>query len=210
MDVHASVIVVNGLWMPDAVLWLLTRRLRGAGFGVHSFSYPTVRNDLRTNAARLQEFLRTVPGGVVHMIGFSLGGLVVRALFQDYPAQRPGRIVLLGCPQHGSRAATALAESFPGRYLLGRSVAALSAGLPQGGTWPAREIGVIAGTLGIGLGRVVASLPTPNDGTVSLDETSMPDARDQLALPVSHFGLLLSAAVARQTVGFLRSGRFAS
>lgn len=208
MDVRASVVLVNGLWMPDATLWLLARRLRRAGFRSYTFSYPTVREDLHGNARRLEQFLRQIPGDMVHLVGFSLGGLVVRALFQHYPVQRPGRILLLGSPQHGSRAAVALAGSRPGRYLLGRSLADLNAGRPQAWTWPEREIGVIAGTLALGLGRLVASLSPPHDGTVSVDETAMPDARDRLMLPVTHFGLLLSKAVARQAAGFLRTGRF--
>ena len=160
------------------------------------------------NAQRLERFLRKVPGDIVHLVGFSLGGLVVRALFRYYPAQRPGRILLLGSPQHGSRAAMALAASHPGQHLLGRSLADLNAGRPQAWTWPERETGVIAGTLAFGLGRLVASLSPPHDGTVSVDETAMPDARDRLALPVTHFGLLLSNAVARQAAGFLRTGHF--
>jgi len=208
MEVHESVVLVNGLWMPDAVLWLLARRLRHAGFRVHIFSYPTVRENLRANAALMQQYLQAVPGEVVHLVGFSLGGLVVRALFQHHPAQRPGRIVLLGSPQRGSRAALVLARSRPGRYLLGRSLADLNAGRPQAWTWPKREIGVIAGTLALGLGRLVASLARPHDGTVSVAETAMPDASDHLTLPVTHFGLLLSNTVARQVAGFLRRGHF--
>jgi len=210
MEVHESVVLVNGLWMPDAVLWLLAQRLRRAGFRVHIFSYPTVRENLCANAALLQQYLQTVPGEVVHLAGFSLGGLVVRALFRHYPEQRPGRILLLGCPQQGSRAALVLARSRPGRYLLGRSLADLNAGRPQAWAWPEREIGVIAGTLALGLGRLVASLARPHDGTVSVAETAMPDASDQLTLPVAHFGLLLSKEVARQAAGFLRTGRFTS
>jgi len=208
MDVRASVVLVNGLWMPDAALWLLARRLRRAGFRTYIFSYPTVREDLRANAARLRRFLQAVPGDVVHLVGFSLGGLVVRALFRHHPAQRPGRIVLLGCPQQGSRAAQALAGPRPGRYLLGRSLADLNAGLPQDWAWPEREVGVIAGSLAFGLGRLIASLPNPNDGTVGVAETDMPDARDRRVLPVTHFGLLLSTRVASQTAAFLQTGRF--
>jgi pimeloyl-ACP methyl ester carboxylesterase len=208
-DVRTSVVLVNGLWMPDVGLWLLARRLRRAGFRTHTFSYPTVREDLRRNAQRLQTFLHTIPGDTVHLVGFSLGGLVVRALFRQFPAQRPGRILLLGSPQQGSRAAAALAASCPGRFLLGRSLADLNAGHPQAWTWPEREIGVIAGSLALGLGRLVVTLPTPNDGTVSVDETGMPEARDRLTLPVTHSGLLLSNEVARQAAGFLHNGRFA-
>lgn len=208
MSSKESVVLVNGLWLGDPALWLLARRLRRAGFKTFSFSYPSVRQDLRANAARLHDFLARVPGETVHLVGYSLGGLVVRALFQLYPSQRPGRIVLLGSPQAGNRAAQALAQRRLGARLLGRSVADLIAGLPQRWSWPARETGVIAGSRSLGLGRLVTRLAVPNDGSVAVEETTVPGAHARLVLPLAHFALLLAPVVARQIGHFLRHGRF--
>ena len=202
----ASVVLVNGLWLGNAALALLARRLRRAGFRVHRFSYPTVRNDLRTNAGLLHDFLAQVPGDTVHLVGFSLGGLVIRALFRFHPAQRPGRIVLLGSPQVRSRAAEALARVRVTARLVGRSLADLNAGVPQAWPWPARDTAVIAGTLPTGLGRLVTRLPAPHDGTVAVDETRLPADVSPLELRVSHFGLLLAPSVARHTAAFLHTG----
>lgn len=204
-----SVVLVNGLWLQDGALALLAWRLRRRGLHVHLFSYPSVASDLHANAARLQSFLGRVPGETVHLVGYSLGGLVIRALFHLHPAQRPGRIVLLGSPQTGSRPAVVLARSRFGRRLIGRSMDDLNAGRPQSWGWPARDTGVIAGTLPIGLGALVARLPAPHDGTVAVDETALPEARDRLQLRVSHFGFLVAPAVARQTAAFLEHGAFA-
>ena len=154
MSAKESVVLVNGLWLGDPALWLLAWRLRHAGFRVHMFSYPSVRHDLHTNAARLHDFLARVPGETVHLVGYSLGGLIVRTLFHLYPQQRPGRIVLLGSPQTGNRAAQSMMRSRIGRWLLGRSVADLVAGLPQCWSWPARATGVIAGSRSVGLGAL--------------------------------------------------------
>jgi hypothetical protein len=75
--------------------------------------------------------------------------------------------------------------------------------------FPGREIGVIAGSVGVGLGRVVArKLPTPNDGVVTVEETECEAACDRIVLPINHMGMLVSRRVARQTGVFLRSGRF--
>ena len=206
----ASVVLVNGLWLGNAAMALLARRLRRAGFVVQVFSYPTTRNDLRANAGLLQRFLAQQPGETVHLVGYSLGGLVIRALFHFHPEQRPGRIVLLGSPQRRSRAAEALARSPLTARLLGRSLAELNAGQPQAWAWPERETGVIAGTLPTGLGRLVTRLPAPHDGTVALEETMLAEAGARLALRVSHFGLLLSPTVARQAGAFLRTGAFSA
>lgn len=209
MGVKESVVLVNGLWLGDPALWLLAWRLRRAGFETFTFSYPSVRQGLRANAAQLHEFLARVPGPTVHWVGYSLGGLVVRALFHFHPGQRPGRVVLLGSPQQGSRVAAALSVSAIGRRLIGRSLADLNAGIPQAWDWPAREIGAMAGNLSFGLGRLVIRMPGPNDGTVLVTEVLPAGARDRLVLHVSHAGLLLMRSVSRQLVAFLRSGRFA-
>jgi pimeloyl-ACP methyl ester carboxylesterase len=208
MDSRESVVLVNGLWLGDPALWLLARRLRQADFQTFSFSYPSVRQDLRANAAQLHKFLARVPGASVHLVGYSLGGMVIRALFRFHPGQRLGRVVLLGSPQQGSRAAAALAVSGCGRRLIGRSLADLNAGTPQAWDWPAREIGAIAGNLPLGLGRLVSRLSGPNDGTVLVAEAIPAAAHDRLVLHVSHAGLLFMPAVARQVAAFLRSGRF--
>lgn len=209
MDSRESVVLVNGLWLADPALWLLARRLRRAGFRVHTFSYPSVRQDLRTNAAHLHEFLARIPDATVHLVGYSLGGLIIRALFHLQPQQRPGRIVLLGSPQTGNRAAQSLTRTRLGRTVLGQSMAELIAGTPQHWRWPARETGVIAGSRSVGLGRLVAPLAIPNDGTVAVEETVVPGVHAQLVLPVAHFALLLSPAVARQVIEFLSNGVFA-
>jgi len=72
-----------------------------------------------------------------------------------------------------------------------------------------REVGVIAGTFGMGLGAVIEDLPKPNDGTVAVEETRLPGIRDHLEVAVSHTGLLVSPLVASQTAYFLRHGEFA-
>lgn len=208
MESAASVVLVNGLWLADPALWLLARHVRRAGFRVYTFSYPSVRQDLRRNAGLLQAFLARVPGETVHLVGYSLGGVIVRALFHWHPQQRPGRVVLLGSPQTGNRPAQAMLRSRIGSKMMGSSVAELVAGVPQQWGWPARETGIIAGSRSLGLGRLVAPLATPNDGTVAVEETAVPGPYVRLVLPVAHFAMLLSPGVARQVGEFLRNGRF--
>ncbi len=208
MGEKESVVLVNGLWLANPALWLLARRLRRAGFASFPFSYPSVRGDLPGNAGHLQRFLAQVPGATVHLVGYSLGGLVIRALFRFYPQQRPGRIVLLGSPQQGNRAVEQVRRYWLGRQFTGRSMADLIAGVPQAWGWPQRDTGVIAGDRALGLGRLAAKLPEPNDGSVLVTETDVPGACDRRVLPVAHSAMLLSAMVAQEVVHFLRHGAF--
>lgn len=200
--------LVHGLWFGGWLLTLLKWRLRRRGFAVHVVDYPTVRDDLRTAAAQVHAVVGALGAHEpVHLVGYSLGGIVIRAYFHFYADAPGGRIVTLGSPHHGSHAAQSLARLGVGRWLLGCCMAELLDRGPARWPLPARDVGVIAGTVSAGLGRLIAGLPRPNDGTVAVSESQLP-GRELLLLPASHLTLVLSARVAHQTAFFLRSGRF--
>ena len=202
-----AVVLVHGLWMRGPVMLLLRYRLRRCGFLPYQFSYPTTRCTVEEAAHLLQRFLSKVPEPTVHFVGHSLGGLVVQRLFTQYPAQRPGRVVTLGTPYQGSIAARRLAGFRAGRFLLGKS---FQHGLTeQSPHWTAAQpLGVIAGDLSIGGGRLLGGLTSANDGTVGVDEARISGATEQRVVHVSHMGLVVSSQVARLTCAFLRSGTF--
>jgi len=188
---------------------VLARRLRRQGFIVHLFSYPSVRADLHANAAWLARFLDTLDADTVHLVGHSLGGILIRALFHEHPQQKPGRIVTLGTPHGGSRTAQHLSHHALWRRAMGKSVAQLLAGATQHWSPPLREMGVICGTRSFGLGRLLyRGLPRPNDGLLTVKESASVNAREHLALPVSHTGMMFSREVAEQIGHFLVSGKF--
>lgn len=201
------VVFLHGIWMTGVDMALLRRRVRICGFPVRQFSYPGVRLPPRENAARLQRWLAGVEADTVHFVAHSLGGLVVRWLLHDFPDQRPGRVITLGTPHAGSRAAAAVARRPALRWTLGASVEqGLLGGLPS---WDgSRELGVIAGTREFGIGRWVTRLTPPHDGTVEVGETRLDGMTDFTTVHATHLGLLHSAAAARQVCAFLESGRF--
>jgi pimeloyl-ACP methyl ester carboxylesterase len=198
------VVLIHGLYLGPWTLTLLAHRIRTAGLQPHRFGYPSVGASPSEVADRLAAYLRGVPGETVHLVAHSLGGLVLHHLFHRHRQQRPGRVVTLGTPHLGSAVATGLRQRGLGA-VLGRSVErGLLGDLPP---WDeARELGVIAGNLGLGLGRVFGGLRGPNDGTVAVAETRLPAARAHRVLPVSHTGLLVSARVAREAASFLTTG----
>lgn len=201
-----TVVLVHGLWMSGAEMFLLRRRLRSCGYRVCQFRYRTVRHDIAENARCLQNFLARIPGSQVHFVAHSLGGLVVRQLFHDFPDQRPGRIVTLGTPHNGSGTARHLARSNRWRRFLGASYTPLSGGVPA---WQGeRDLGSIAGTLSIGVAWFLKDLPKPNDGTVATCETRLSRMSDYFECPVTHSGLLFSRHVADQVCQFLETGHF--
>ncbi len=202
----AELVLVHGLWYGPAAMSLLARRLRGAGHVCHRFGYPSLHRSLARNARELQQFVRQRACDQVHLIGHSLGGLVILSMLDEYKDLPPGRVVLLGTPVRGSSVARQMASTRPLRGLVGEARQALETGFEHA---PAgRQTGVIAGTLGIGLGLFVKGLRRPHDGTVQCAETMLEGATARLELPVSHTGLVFSRAVAIAIDRFVREGRF--
>ncbi len=204
-----TVVLVHGLWVHGLVMELMRRRLARAGYRAHAYSYPSMRLTLTENAARLARYLQELAAPRLHLVGHSLGGLIVLKTIEQAAGLPPGRVVLAGAPFGESFAARRLERLPGGHTALGRS---LPEWLGTARARPAldREIGVIAGSSPLGLGRLVApDLPRPSDGVVSVEETRLPGMRDHIVLPVSHSGMLISRAVVRQICAFLRDGAFA-
>jgi pimeloyl-ACP methyl ester carboxylesterase len=157
---------------------------------------------------RLIECARAHKAERLHFVGHSLGGLVVLRALQVTDDLPPGRAVLLGSPLQGSRTAQSLARLPFGRTLLGGALAEECVEWSPREWSGRREVGVIAGSVGFGVGRLVANLDDAHDGTVLIEETRLPGARDHLVVATTHTGLLVSAEVAEQTRHFLDHGMF--
>jgi pimeloyl-ACP methyl ester carboxylesterase len=212
--VRTVIVYVHGLWQSGGEAVLLRRRLaQDLGADARAFTYPSVAADASTNARELAKYLSVLSADTLHLVGHSLGGLVILKAFElerELTGRLPpGRIVLLGSPLRGSRTARNLARWPFGRRIMGRSIQ--EEVLPaRERVWNgARELGVIVGNLGVGLGRLVGPLKGPSDGTVLVEETLLEGAKDRVVLRVSHTGMLFSPVAARAAGAFLGTGRFA-
>ncbi len=225
-----AIIYVHGLWSSRADSVLLRRRLaRTLGCEVWMFRYPSMSSPMAEVIERLRQFVaecrgagsaRRAGGGghagaladgppdTLHWVGHSLGGLVIYRFLERFPNQPSGRVVFLGTPAVACRAAVGLARLRWMTPLAGKCVnEELLVERERRWTGP-RELGIIAGTRGLGFGHLVARLDGENDGTIAVRETRLPGATDFITVPASHMGLLLSAQAARETAAFLREGHF--
>ncbi len=201
------VVLVHGLWMNGLELRWLGLKLARCGFASRYFHYRSLKQSPATSARQLAGFIGGLKSERLHLVAHSLGGILLLHLFDQFPELPPGRVVLLGCPVLGSGVARVAAEKPWLRPLLGRNLEqGLMGDAPR---WRhRRELGVIAGTRGVGIGRIIGGLTAAGDGTVSLEETRLPGAADFCSLKVNHMGMVLSSKVARETCNFLHHGRF--
>jgi pimeloyl-ACP methyl ester carboxylesterase len=206
MTVNREVILAPGLWMPGAAMGLLAVRLSRAGYTTRVFAYRG-RDPLERNVARFSRFVAEgVRGQPAHFIGHSLGGVLVLEMLNAHPEIPLASALLLGSPVRGCYAGRRLGSAQVGRWMMGAC----------GDICPEREaawrrnapLGVVAGTLPMGLGRALGRLPGPNDGVVRVEETVIEGMSACKLVPLGHSMLIVSGTVGRLVERFLASGSF--
>ena len=205
----AHIVYVHGLWMPgEESLFLRHRLAQDFALTLSAFRYAAASSVMSDITERLETFVRELQAPELHFVGHSLGGLVIHRFLERFPDQPPGRVVFLGTPCVGSRAAERAGRFAPVAHLMGHSVAEELL-QPRERRWTQqRPLGIIAGRQPVGFGQLFAQFDEDNDGTVSVTETCMPGATDHVVLPVSHLGMLISTQVAQETGLFLTQGHF--
>jgi len=205
-SMREPLILAHGLWTGGWAMQGLRLLLSRRGYAAYAFDYRSMAHGLDEHARQLAARIARLRDPAVHLLGYSLGGLVVLRYLRNYGEQRVGRVVLLGTPVRACVAGLRVANLAAAEQLLGAS-RDIWRRLPEDYR-PQCELGVIAGSRPWGLGRLLMRLPGTNDGVVRLEETEVAGMRDRIVLPVSHSGMLASARVAREIAAFLERGAF--
>jgi pimeloyl-ACP methyl ester carboxylesterase len=197
-----QVVLAPGLWMPSPVMWLLAARLEAAGYAARVFSYPG-RGPHEANVEALARFARG--GGA--FVGHSLGGVLVLDMLSRHPEIEARAVVLLGAPVRGCLAGRRFGSRKVGQWMMG---ACRSLWDERPARWTRRApLGVVAGTLPLGLSRAFGALPGPNDGVVCVEETTVDGMTERTLVRQGHSMLICVPSVARLVERFLAAGRFA-
>ncbi len=211
-DAAEVVVLLHGLARTSLSMQPLEASLERAGFAVVNHGYPSLSATPDELVADLESVIASLPPetATIHFVTHSLGGILVRAYLSERPLDRLGRVVMLAPPNRGSEIVDALGDSALFGWIFGPTARQLGTdadSLPNRLPPADFELGVIAGTESVNpLGE--ALIERPSDGTVALEATKVPGMTDFIALPSSHSFIMLSDETARQTIFFLRQGRF--
>jgi len=182
---------------------LLGARLGRHGYSTHVFHY-SGRDSLEGNVERLVRHAGA--HGRLHFVGHSLGGVLVFDALDRHPELHVATAVLIGAPVRGCLAGRRLAVSRFGRWMMGATTPRWG---ERNAAWRRPEpLGIIAGTLPIGLGWMTGRLPGRSDGVVRVEETLVEGMAQQVTVPVAHSALIASRHVAGLVGHFLAAGRF--
>jgi len=202
----STIVLVHGLWNGAWSMAAMAKRLRLRGHHVEAFNYQTRGNSLEGHARELHDFISKISTEELHLVGHSMGGLIILNLVSRFDDLAPGRIVLMGTPVKGSSIVKRL-ERLPGQnFLFGKAMETLVQGFQH--TPRMRDTGMIRGTRPIGLGRITGRSNEINDGSVTIGETELEGLKDSVELAVTHSQMLVSEEVVDQVEQFLMNGMF--
>jgi pimeloyl-ACP methyl ester carboxylesterase len=198
-----QVVLVPGLWMPSAAMALLAARLARRGYEARVFAY-WGRDSYEANVEALARFAH----GNSFFVGHSLGGVLVLDMLNCHPEIQVDAVVLLGAPVRGCLAGRRFGRAKVGRWMMGASCPLWE---ERAARWTrATPLGVVAGTLPLGLARTFGgALPEPNDGVVCVEETTVEGMTGRALVRLGHSMLFLSEQVSGLVGRFFASGRFA-
>jgi pimeloyl-ACP methyl ester carboxylesterase len=208
-----AVVVLHGIFQPSFTMRPLCRFLEDEGYSVLNLDYPSTRYPVEVIAEMVAERIEAHGGSVdgkLHLVGFSMGGLVIRAFLRNRVPLNLGKVVMIGTPNHGSEVADFLKTFLPFRYLYGPAGQQLVTDQKDFSAIFANDgfdLGIIAGdSSGYSImGRLIGQ---PSDGKVSVASTKLACAADHLVVDSSHTMLPHNGTVWVETAAFLRNGVF--
>ncbi len=207
-----TVVLLHGLGRGPWSMKILELRLEREGYRVHSLTY----NDRADSIEEAATFVHTqlesccADAAALHFVTHSLGGLVLRSLFQNHAVPNAGKAVLLAPPNAGTQIVDRFAELRLFAWVMGPLAPQLGTGpeqLPKSLPTLPIPFGVIAGNRG-GNPLGALFLAEPSDGTVTIESTRLPGMLDHLVVPNTHSFLMNSSEVAKAVSLFLAAGHF--
>lgn len=193
---RTQVLLVHGLWRTPVCMLGLGRRLRAEGLAARQFAYVTVAESYERIVTRLVSQLTVMAGtGPYAVVGYSLGGVLLRAALDLVDGPQPVHFVMIGTPNRAPLLARRLAGFAPFRWAVGEGGSKLAQEeffreLPV----PRCPYTIVAGTRGP-TGRLSPFVAAPNDGIVAVEETRVRDDDPVLEVPVTHAFLPHARAV---------------
>ncbi len=196
-----AVVLVHGLWMSRWSFHFIAKHLKAKGYRVYRFGYKTTTRPFDFNMQKLTAFVNSRTETTVHLVVHSMGGILsMRSLPM---IRKTGKLIMLGSPINGSRAAKAMSEKKWTSWMLKYATEPLTNGVINPQVF--RESYMVAGTSNsIGIARLVTTLPQPNDGTVALDETQAEWINIHTTENTNHFRMLFHRNVQKTIIQFLK------
>ncbi|MBN2676177.1 MAG: lipase [Alphaproteobacteria bacterium] len=206
-----TVILLHGILKTSRHMRPLADFLIKQGYSVQNIDYPSTKYDLEELTEMIWHKVKWLQKDKVHLIGYSMGGLLIRVLLKKHKLKNLGKVVQIGTPNHGSEVADFLKKSWLYRKIFGQAGQQLVTnqksfehliGQSVEGEW-----GIIAGSFSL---DPISSifLKGLNDGKVSVQNTKIKGMSDHCFVSASHLFLPKNHDVHQKVLSFLKTGIF--
>ena len=216
LGAQEDVILLHGLCRTSRSMVKMERALTDAGYSVRNVDYPSRTASIQTLAddAIGKAVDDCVRDGAtkVDFVTHSMGGILVRSYLARHDLPLPGRVVMLAPPNQGSEVVDKLGWMPPFKWINGPAGTEL--GTHNNSTpnklGPANfPVGIIAGKLSINWINSLL-IPGRDDGKVSIERTKLAGMADHIVIQTAHPFIMRNREAIRQTIQFLRTGKFAA
>ena len=206
------VLLLHGIARTSRHMDVLAGALREEGYRVINLDYPSRHLPIEDLSAHVAGKLAAAvaDAGTVHIVGYSMGGLVARGLVRWHRPTNLGRVVQLASPNCGSEVADLVQNRWLYQEFYGPAGQQLVTTDDCHVDWLGGvdyDLGIIAGDSSIDPASSWV-IDGPDDGKVAVRRTRLDGAADHIVLSANHTFFPQTEAVITQTIHFLKHGSF--
>jgi triacylglycerol lipase len=210
-----TVVLLHGLARSDRSMSKMASALAAEGYDVINVDYASTKAPIDQLAGEAigpaLADARARQASRVHFVTHSMGGILVRHYLKTHSIERLGRVVMLGPPNQGSEIVDKLGDTWIFAAIngpAGKQLGTKPDSLPNQLGSVSFDLGVIAGDRSINWINSLL-IAGRDDGKVSVERTKVAGMKAHLVIHATHPYLMKNSRAIRETVNFLREGKFA-
>lgn len=206
------VVILHGIARSHKHMKKLAWFLSKNGFDVINLNYPSTSYNIEelTDIINPAISSRITQDKKIHFVGYSMGGLMVRALIHKYKYKNLGKVVQLATPNQGSE----IADLVKNLWLYKKIYGPAGQQLITDQTAIKHLFGEVNYELGIIAGNSIIDIicwtiiPGKNDGKVAVARTKLKGMKDHIIVNSAHTFFPSNKKVLKQTLHFIQNGQF--
>jgi len=206
-------ILIHGIFIPKIQMYKLKTKLEKENYQVFNIGYPSRKGNIESNIKIVKEQIINLgldkTEKEVNLIGFSMGGLIIRELTNQIDFKNLKNIIMIGTPNKGSILADIFGKYKPIRLLFGPAIDDLKVSevskIKNIKNSKKYKIGIIAGKT-----KTIASFifKEENDSKVAVKSTKLDQMNDFIILNFTHSLGPINKKVIKQVIYFLKHSNF--
>lgn len=209
------VIILHGLCQTGQSLRRLNNHFLSNSLDTLNISYPSTKMKIEEIVEFIDPIIKQKISEKnyqkISFVGFSMGGIVIRAYLKKYKIDKLCNVLFIGTPNKGSEVASFISKYKIFQYRYGEAISELAKNskLIKNLGEPDFNYGIIAGNMPLDICFFLI-LGKPNDGKVSVDSCRINKKKEKefVCLKLPHWYLPKSKVVLQKSLDFILNSNF--